>query len=1206
MKMINNQNKTTVIQNKALARLSSGLRINGAADEAAGLSISEGMRAQIRGLERAYMNAQDAVSYVQTADGVVQEVTQHVQRMRELTVQSLNDTLTDQDRIQLNKEFNQLQESITSLTKNAQFNGELTSVDQHMPAFGKLQGNRYFDGTVQIISGWNDRLTLVAEPDEFTILLPEGNYNSITDLIDEIDTKVYKDYPSIIFDILPDKSVSVQIENYGDITKVKGPGSFLFYEYELGNPPGMIIGSTDFSTGNNKLTIYEGVNDSLSFYAGATKIYDFKIPAGIYTRDQLIDKVNDFLSSKGEVDVKAERFGDQYIAITSDKYVITGLSGNMIEIDGISSFLYDISSTGTVNKTNAMYYGSARIGTESTSFQRGINDTLRIRLDNGNNVEISLLKIYESEAELTGEQIVKRLNEEFQQLNFGAIASLSGERLKIESKFYGNGSSVVIDKTSPAYNVLFKREETHYYEPINKPGQLIGAYLEGNYRDRTTTNIDETNNTLILSINNQNVEVLLDEKEYTIDELVEHLNEKLPPELNVQFGYTSSSAGLAITLQSSAKDTTIAFTNETLGSSAFSTLFGGSRKILPSYASGTTSAPVPPPEGTVGEAQIAKTSASVTGQVDIRNGITVTDYNNQLSFNLNGQSFDVQLENGTYSKEELISTLQAKLSGAFVTVEEKDGKLSLISQEKGSHMSFSNVIGLAMERFDNVEPGIRESSVRETMPSVTSVSNMKEGTVNINATNNQMSFKYVDKHGEHDINLTIQFGEYTTLQNFVDALNGELAQSVLKDSDVSFVLVGNRLQLISADAGTGNYFKDLDGGLYKEFFKRQDFIFDGYGYSGSTQRTSETYLLGRQALGNTIEIFPNVNEVLTFDIYRDNTKYTVDVIIPPNTYTRDSFISTFNSSLQGALENAGLSRDLMQAQIGIDSSKPPASYDKSDKFVLRFNEHNDGRNDTGKYQIQGVRGTAAYTYFYNAKGDPKPSHVVGITDLSQGAVIEAGVNDEITLDIDEVTKQFIIPEGDYTQDELLVKLNELLVSENTGLIASYDNNRLKFSNREYGAIPIDGFAGSARDFLFFRTERREVQEEMKFQVGANQGQSINYNRIRLSDQLLRINTLTISHRKGAEKALGRLDLAMNMLADKSGYIGAIENRLEHIIKVNEINMENLVSAESRIRDADLAKEMMTQVKKSILIQTNQAMVMHAKALPEGILQLLRN
>jgi flagellin len=120
---------------KNIEKLSSGLRINRAGDDAAGLAISEKMRAQIRGLDQASRNSQDGISMIQTAEGALNETHAILQRMRELAVQSSNDTNVTEDRAALDKEYQALSLEITRISDDTEFNkqklwdGSTTAVD---------------------------------------------------------------------------------------------------------------------------------------------------------------------------------------------------------------------------------------------------------------------------------------------------------------------------------------------------------------------------------------------------------------------------------------------------------------------------------------------------------------------------------------------------------------------------------------------------------------------------------------------------------------------------------------------------------------------------------------------------------------------------------------------------------------------------------------------------------------------------------------------------------------------------------------------------------------------------------------------------------------------------------------------------------------------------------------------------------------------
>ena len=118
---LNNNGKTV---GKSLEKLSTGLRINRSSDDAAGLSVSEQLRSQVRGLGRARSNAQDGIALLQIAEGAANETSDILQRMRELAVQSANDTLTSTDRSYIDQEFTALTDEIDRIANSAQYNGQ--------------------------------------------------------------------------------------------------------------------------------------------------------------------------------------------------------------------------------------------------------------------------------------------------------------------------------------------------------------------------------------------------------------------------------------------------------------------------------------------------------------------------------------------------------------------------------------------------------------------------------------------------------------------------------------------------------------------------------------------------------------------------------------------------------------------------------------------------------------------------------------------------------------------------------------------------------------------------------------------------------------------------------------------------------------------------------------------------------------------------
>lgn len=115
--------QTNVYTQKNIEKLSSGLRINRAGDDASGLAVSEKMRSQIRGLNRASANAQDGISFIQVAEAFLQETTDVMQRIRELSVQSSNGIYSAEDRLYIQVEVSQLVAEVDRIASHAQFNG---------------------------------------------------------------------------------------------------------------------------------------------------------------------------------------------------------------------------------------------------------------------------------------------------------------------------------------------------------------------------------------------------------------------------------------------------------------------------------------------------------------------------------------------------------------------------------------------------------------------------------------------------------------------------------------------------------------------------------------------------------------------------------------------------------------------------------------------------------------------------------------------------------------------------------------------------------------------------------------------------------------------------------------------------------------------------------------------------------------------------
>jgi len=181
----------------AMQRLSSGLRVNSAKDDAAGLAISERMGAQVRGMNVAVRNANDAISLTQTAEGAMAKVGDSLQRMRELAVQSRNATNSDSDKDSLDKEFGELAKEIQRVIGGTTFNGKhIIGSDADTQTF-QIGANTSSDDTIDLATtnmGSAADLTAVAGTDNTgaarAVIDSTTDSTSLATVIDNIDTAI--------------------------------------------------------------------------------------------------------------------------------------------------------------------------------------------------------------------------------------------------------------------------------------------------------------------------------------------------------------------------------------------------------------------------------------------------------------------------------------------------------------------------------------------------------------------------------------------------------------------------------------------------------------------------------------------------------------------------------------------------------------------------------------------------------------------------------------------------------------------------------------------------------------------------------------------------------------------------------------------------------------------------------------------------------
>ena len=175
----------------SMQRLSSGLRINSAKDDAAGLAIAERMNAQVRGMNVAVRNANDGISMAQTAEGALSKVGDALQRMRELAVQARNSTNSSSDKDSLNKEFGQLQEEISRVLGGTTFNGKSLlgtgATDMEFQVGANTTSNDVISVSTQDMSASTDITAVTGSTASIGASASSGAIDSV---IDDIDTAI--------------------------------------------------------------------------------------------------------------------------------------------------------------------------------------------------------------------------------------------------------------------------------------------------------------------------------------------------------------------------------------------------------------------------------------------------------------------------------------------------------------------------------------------------------------------------------------------------------------------------------------------------------------------------------------------------------------------------------------------------------------------------------------------------------------------------------------------------------------------------------------------------------------------------------------------------------------------------------------------------------------------------------------------------------
>lgn len=1058
---------------KSSEKLSTGYRINRSADDAAGLAISEKMRSQIRALDRGTLNGQEGVSWVQTGDGALEEVHALLQRMRELTIQSLNDTNTEEDRAACQAEFDALQSEIDRITGTTQFNTQ-NIFDEHELPYYQCEGNAVWPQYKQHVIGSNNndltikyRETATGVVNEVSFTVPAGTYTT-QELIDEMDDAIIAnglDEKGIMFEYTEAGTCNLNLEGGEMIDAVGGGLSYLLYEMYTGGGFGALVGTTIFTNEYVTLEI-SNQNDTLSFdiesFDGSKEHVDIQIPPGYYTKQQLIDYLNNALTG---TDVTATEYGTG-IKLAGKNSIVTGFKGNMFKIDDTGkvyhSVFYDNVKYGSVKMEPASFVGGAVKPTTAVSeeFANYEIDASNNQLTFQPNGAASATTLTIPDGSYSPADMVDILNQFFNtnQLELNAeLYPSSGDYvgIKITSLVEGITSEIGLDTTSSAYDTLFRIREynnitpkaTVYQETQKNTSATVTGAKELSDSNVPLTITAGVNDSFLMTVKDESsgtaVEttytITVDAKSYSsATELMDNINLKLDAALGADAGRVRATLdGSKIRLYSIAGNgiTSVKVAAATNADSStnegYNDIFVKREVTYISSSVGGTGTSTTPPSVTLTDVDLAGTS--------------FTSSNNSLDITVNGETHTVTFPTGNLTQDEIENAIETQIPE---TEEMVDNKFTSVS-DSGSidsnnfDVSDSGATNVYTRSYsdtgssDEVEgkPGIYTNNEAASITTDYAVPSYMEITDDCN----KIQLKFLTTGTASTITLTN--GVYT---------QAALVKEIQKQIDTTF----------GTGYGSGTVSLNSSGKLVITARLNQGNAGDGPGAGTCVECGTSTSSFLKKL--HTVEDAATVkkSEKLQTSIKIDSTCNTMS-------FTYKDETGTHNVSLtlsDGTYNQAGIVAEINK-QLAAGGHEVTATLDNGG---LRLTT-NDVGNDTYIRYAYASGGTSVNALY--GEETTTPATVTVALDTLDAIKIDDSSN-QFKISVNGTSHTLTLDNKDsYTRDEFVTMLNQKFADAGIGLTAELDGNRLKYTTTAEGSsakvsISYDASANSAMRAIY--------------------------------------------------------------------------------------------------------------------------------------------
>lgn len=1115
-----------------------------------------------------------------------------------------------------------------------------------------VTGKKVFDTAhlpLTVTQGQNDTFTLQltgTNTNTYDITLNAGVYNSVDDVITEINNQLTANNIGTQAEAKKTTDGTVQIvaktgsgltqvavraknnnDGYNDIfvkTTVRQQQQVLS---NSGNPPKITLdktfpAQTTFDSTNNKLNIeVNGTNQTVTFDTNRT-----------YTQQEILDAINNQLKEetvtgnntfspvRGQGTTQSNHFNENDRGTTNTTTPNYSNQGSSNVIQGsVGNIANNKPATITIK---AALPDTISVDDTSNSFWISINGTKKqLKLDAGVYTKTALVN-----------ELQKKIDQEFGKTYGGAKVSMADNgklvftaRLNNPDGTEGDGKYTTIECNTADSTFLKKLHTTETAATINSGKKL---------KDSITVTNDK--NTFCFSYTDakgqaHDVTLNLTAGTYNQSGFVAEINKQLNA-AGHKVTASLSSGYLKLTTNDVGQNTQIVFNTQN-GGTAVESVFGE---------------------------MTTKTPAEGTANCDLQDTIVIDDSSNEFKATVNGTPITVRLDNGTYSsRADFVNMLNGKLQQHGLKAELAGKRITYTTVQTGREASFVVEYengGSAMKAMygqsTGIKPGVnaafengklvlsgtrggtlkmtsspgskflkpKETIIKTDPTTVTGYSSVKKAyidganitePVKITSLNNKLTFTYYDgiENGaskSNTVTITLAEKEYT-FDELKTALQDAIDNSAIGSNELTVSVTGNGVKIEAVDTGSTHYLNGFSGGFYDRVLHRIEKKEKKLNTSGrdGAQTNDPAYTIGRKDIRNSNTLIrTGFNDTLKLDFTYGGHKDTYTLTLDAGEYTPDGLIKALQEKLDEQLKAAGLEAGTIEVGIGGVNSGVSGSNDH-DALVFKLSSQVKLPKQ-GQYIIDGVSGNAAFSIFYQTEGELEPAYIGGSKDVTKGVTIKPGEN-ELSFKVDDGDSYTItLDEKDYTADELIDELNKKLTAANAPVAAELHGETVRLVYATLGEHKIYEVSGSAKQDIFFE-EHGETGERTgtMIQLSSQQYDSIEIEKDILNTLYLGINSIVITRPKYADKALVRLDKALDRVSEVRSKFGSSQNRLEHAIANNENTAENVQSSESKLRDADMADEMVNHAKHNILVQAGSAMMAQGKALSENVIRLLQ-